>query len=94
MSNPSDNIEITKGATLRDHTETVLKNGGPLELMDMSIGQRKMSLQTYKLHKESQIRLYNEDQLTVRQKGSMIIGDHGARGNAAPFSRLKPDSAQ
>lgn len=24
----------------------------------------------------------------------MIIGDHGQRQNVAPFSRLKPDSAQ
>ena len=44
MSNPSDNIEIAKGATLRDHAETILKNGGPLDLMEESLGQRKMSL--------------------------------------------------
>ena len=48
MSNPSEILEITKGATLRDNAATILKNGGPVDLMDVTMGHRKMSLQTYK----------------------------------------------
>ena len=44
MSNPAENLEISKGATLRDNASTVLKNGGPVDDMDVTIGHRKMSL--------------------------------------------------
>ena len=48
MSNPSDNLDVTKGATLRDNASVVIKQGGPIDLEEMSMGLRKMSLQTYK----------------------------------------------
>lgn len=44
MSNPAENLEISKGATLRDNASTVLKNGGPVDDMDVTMGHRKMSL--------------------------------------------------
>ena len=54
-----------------------------------------MSLQDYKIHKDSQIRIYHEEEGLGGKKSSMIIGG-GAQSlpGAGPFSRLKPDSAQ
>lgn len=44
MSNPAENLEISKGATLRDNSSTILKNGGPIDDMNVTMGYRKMSL--------------------------------------------------
>ena len=38
MSNPSDNLDVTKGATLRDNASVVIKYGGPIDLEDLSMG--------------------------------------------------------
>ena len=56
-------LEISKGALLRDHTQSIIKNGGEAEFKFSSIsGNKKMSLQDYKTHKDSQIRIYHDEE--------------------------------
>ena len=54
-----------------------------------------MSLQDYVKHKDGQIRMYNDQEGLGGKKSSMIIGGGVSQQlGDAPFSRLKPDSAQ
>ena len=59
MCNPSESIEIVPGTVLRDASSTIVKGGAPSERIGSAA--RKMSLQQYKAHKNSQIRIYEEE---------------------------------
>ena len=52
MNDPSQMLAISKGALLRNHSSTILKNGGPSDFQFMTSGSRKMSLQDYVKHKD------------------------------------------
>ena len=44
QGDPSTMLEIAQGALLRDHTQSIIKNGGDAEFKFTSLGNKKMSL--------------------------------------------------
>ena len=61
MLDPSEHIQVSQGAVLRDATSSIIKSGGPAEVKLQASGSHKMSLQDYQNHKSSQIRLYDDE---------------------------------